>query len=99
MRSNSFAPERNIEIKSNAIASKRQRREDGGKPAVNLQIDDSIDFCAWGKRVENLGRDQVPQTSIVHDVMKFVEEGEKFGKGPNRRGADENKSHVRIAFA
>ena len=46
VRSNSFAPERNIEIKSNAIASKRQRREDGGKPAVNLQIDDSIDFCA-----------------------------------------------------
>ena len=49
--------------------------------------------------METVDADQVPQTSIVHDVMKFVEEGEKFGKGPNRRGADENKSHVRIAFA
>src|SRR5437588_12104306 len=46
VRSNSFAPECNIKIKANAIACERQRREDGGKPAVDLQIDDSIDSRA-----------------------------------------------------
>src|SRR5689334_16410464 len=50
VRSDSFAPECNIEIKTNAIACERQRREDGGKPAVDLQIDDSIDPCALDQR-------------------------------------------------
>src|SRR5215472_15854724 len=50
MRSDSFAPECNIKIKANAITCERQCTEDGSKPAVDLQIDDSIDSYAPDQR-------------------------------------------------